>query len=161
MSDSSYTLRAIGDDDLPFLREVYAATRREELELTEWSDEQKEQFIDMQFNAQHHHYQQHYLGAQFSVIEVEGQSVGRLYRHDQPHDIRIVDIAILPAYRNRGTGSRILNDILLEAEQKGAPVTIHVEVNNPAMSLYQRLGFEPLKGDGIYLLMEKKPGNNK
>ena len=39
------------------------------------------------------------------------------------------------------------------------PVTIHVEVYNPAMRLYERLGFRPIEDRGPYRLMEwKTPG---
>ena len=151
-----YSLRPITEDDLPFLRQVYASTRKMELDLTDWGDEQKTQFITMQFEAQHQHYQQHYSDAEFYVIEVDGNDIGRLYRLDQRHDIRIVDIAILPEYRGVGVGSRILNDIIAEGESQGIPVSIHVELNNPAMSLYRRLGFEPVSNEGVYMLMERR-----
>lgn len=155
MSIPDYTLRTIKDDDMPFLRKVYASTRQMELDLTDWSEEQKEQFLAMQFNAQHSHYQQHYCDAQFNIIEIDSQDAGRLYRLDQPHDIRIIDITILPEYRNRGIGSLVLNDIIEHGDKNGTPITIHVELNNPAMSLYRRLGFEPISSEGVYLLMEK------
>lgn len=152
-----YNLHTITENDIPFLREVYASTRQMELEQTNWSDQEKDQFLKMQFDAQHTHYQRHYCDAVFSVIEVNAEYVGRLYRLDQDHDIRIVDIAILPQHRNRGIGSRILNDIIEDGEEKKIPVSIHVELNNPAMSLYRRLGFKSVHSEGVYLLMEKAP----
>jgi GNAT superfamily N-acetyltransferase len=160
MSMPNYSLRPIAETDMPFLREVYVGTRQAELEQTDWSDEQKAAFLTMQFDVQHSHYQRHYYDAQFSIIEMEDQDVGRLYRLDQMHDIRIVDIAILPDYRNRGIGSRILNDILENGENKGVPVSIHVELNNPALALYRRLGFKPVHSEGVYLLMVKEPDRN-
>ncbi len=156
----AYSLRPIEETDMPFLREVYASTRQMELEQTDWSDEQKAAFLKMQFDAQHGHYQRHYNDARFCVIEVGGEDVGRLYCLDQAHDIRIVDITILPHYRNRGIGSRILNDILETGENKGIPVSIHVELTNPALKLYLRLGFEAVHSEGVYMLMVKAPDHN-
>lgn len=154
---SSYRLRPIVDADLPFLRQVYTSTRQTEMELIDWSEERKAQFLDMQFEAQHRHYQQHYGDAEFSIIEVEAQDAGRLYRLDTPGECRIVDISLLPAFRNRGIGSAILDRLIEEARARGASVTIHVEKSNPAMSLYRRLGFQAVRDAGVYLLMERLP----
>ena len=43
------------------------------------------------------------------------------------------------------------------ATAAGKPLTIHVERNNPAMSLYLRLGFAKVDEHGIYDLMEWRP----
>ena len=51
-------------------------------------------------------------------------------------------------------GTSILRDLLAEGEAAGKPVTIHVEVYNPAMRFYERLGFRPIEERGPYLLME-------
>ena len=34
------------------------------------------------------------------------------------------------------------------------PVTIHVEKNNPAMSLYKKLGYKLIEDQGVYDLMQ-------
>jgi hypothetical protein len=34
-------------------------------------------------------------------------------------------------------------------------VSIHVEQGNPARSLYDRLGFVPVREDGLHVLMER------
>ena len=39
----------------------------------------------------------------------------------------------------------------------GKPVTIHVEAVNPALRLYQRLGFERIDTNGVYFLMRWTP----
>jgi hypothetical protein len=54
---------------------------------------------------------------------------------------RIVDIALLPQYCNRGIGTTLLRDLQSEAAAAGKPLRIHVERFNPALRLYQRLGF--------------------
>ena len=92
-------LRPISDTDRPFLAQVYASTRKEELELTDWSEAQKRDFLAMQFDAQHRHYQEHYRGAAFQIILHKGQPVGRLYLDHWPEELRLVDITLLPASR--------------------------------------------------------------
>ncbi len=147
------TFRPITDADLPFLARLYGSTRVDELALTDWSDAQKAAFISMQFSAQHAHYQKHYVGSDFFVIERGGEPIGRLYLARWKAEHRIVDIALLPAYRGTGLGTALLTDLLDEAAAVGKAVTIHVEKFNPAMSLYRRLGFVAAGEEGAYDLM--------
>ena len=150
-------LRPIEDADLPFLRAVYASTREEELQQTGWPEEQKADFLRMQFDAQHGHYQQHYPTARFDVVLAGDTPIGRLYVDRRDDDIRIVDIALLPAHRGRGIGSGLLDTILEEAASSGRTVSIHVERFNPALRLYERLGFTQVGDTGVYYLMEWRP----
>jgi len=149
--------RPIGEADLPFLARLYASTRMEELAVTVWSDAQKISFLQSQFDAQHAHYQKHYTGSEFFVVEQAGAAIGRLYLARWTSEHRIVDIALLPEHRGRGWGTALLFDLLDEAVAAGKAVTIHVEKFNPAMSLYRRLGFVAAGEEGAYDLMRWQP----
>jgi ribosomal protein S18 acetylase RimI-like enzyme len=151
------TLRPITPDDLPFLYRVYFSPRADELALTDWSAAQKEAFVRQQFAAQHDHYQTHYTGAAFQVILADGQPAGRLYVARWPVEIRIVDIALLPDYRNAGIGTRLLTELMAEARQTHKLLSIHVERFNPALRLYTRLGFTKSGEHGVYDRMDWTP----
>jgi ribosomal protein S18 acetylase RimI-like enzyme len=151
------TLRPITPGDVPFLYRVYFSTREAELALVDWSAAQKEAFVQQQFAAQHHHYQEHYTGAAFQIILADGQPAGRLYVARWPAEIRIVDIALLPEYRNAGIGTRLLTDLMAEARQSHKLLSIHVEQFNPALSLYARLGFAKTGEHGVYYRMDWIP----
>ena len=155
-AQAGLTFRPIADADLPFLARLYASTRMEELAVTGWSDVQKTSFLQSQFNAQHAHYQKHFTGSDFFVIEQGAQAVGRLYLARWKSEHRIVDIALIPAHRGRGLGTAILSDLLDEAAAVGKAVSIHVEKFNPAMSLYRRLGFVAAGEEGAYDLMRRE-----
>ena len=150
-------LRPVADDDRPFLLELYASVREPELAQLPWDDATKRAFVEHQFAAQDAHYRQHYPGATLDVVEVEGERAGRLYVHRGPSDIRIMDIALAPAFRRRGIGTRLLGALIEEADASGRRLSIHVEMNNPARSLYERLGFSPAGEHGVYVLMERSP----
>jgi GNAT superfamily N-acetyltransferase len=157
--NESITLRPIGEEDMEFLYRVYYSTRVEELAMiADWTDAMKEAFVRQQFNAQHAWYQEHYTGARFDVVLVDGTPAGRLYVHRREKEIRLVDITLLPDFRGRGLGSDILAALLAESESSGKPLTIHVEKFNPAMRLYRRLGFHTLEDRGPYELLEWTPG---
>jgi ribosomal protein S18 acetylase RimI-like enzyme len=139
------------------LYSIYASTRAEELAVVPWDDAQKDAFVRMQFEAQDAWYREHYADASFDVIVVDGEPAGRLYVHRGETEIRIVDIALLPARRGQGIGSSLLRDLLAEADAAGKSVTIHVERLNPALRLYERLGFSVAEDKGVYLFLERPP----
>lgn len=145
------------DDDWEFLYRVYASTREDELAQVPWTEAQKENFLRFQFHAQRTYYDQHFADADFLIIMVDGKDSGRLYIDRREDEIRLVDIALLPSTRGKGIGGSLMADILAEGQQKGLLVRIHVEHNNPAMRLYQRLGFSKIEEQGVYWLMEWTP----
>ena len=147
-------LRPVGAADRDFLRQVYASTREEELALTPWTEEQKAAFCQHQFNAQDAHYRQYYPTAEYSVIEREGRPIGRLYVERWVAEIRIMDITLLPAQRGAGIGTKLLESLQEEARATGKALSVHVEKLNPALRLYERLGFSVREDKAVYLLME-------
>jgi ribosomal protein S18 acetylase RimI-like enzyme len=146
-------LRPAAAADRDFLCGVYASTRAQELALLGWDGAAARAFVEQQFAAQDAHYRGHYAGATFDVIEVDGERAGRLYLHGGEREVRIMDIALLPAFRGRGVGTSLLRSVLAEARASGRSVSVHVELTNPARALYERLGFEPVEVHGAHLLM--------
>lgn len=153
-------LRSETEQDLPFLRELYRSVRWDEFAaLTEWSDEQKIAFLDSQFEAQRKHYLNAYQSAQFLIVESKQQAIGRFYVFRGLKDIRVVDIGLLPDYRNCGHGSALLKSVFTEGDTSDRSVSVHVEIFNPARRLYHRLGFKEISQEGPYILMERPPKN--
>ena len=152
-------LRPSTPEDRPFLARVYASTREAELAQTPFTDEEKAAFVEQQFTAQTRHYEAHYFDTSFDVVEVDGEPAGRLIVGRWTAEIRIVDIALLPAFRGQGVGTRVLAPVLAEADARGVPTTIHVEVFNPARRLYERLGFAVVaEAEQVYLKLERPVG---
>ena len=143
--------------DRPFAAALYASTRAEEVAQTGWPAEMQHTFLTQQFEAQHAHYRRHYPDAEWLIVEREGTAIGRLYREEWAREIRVIDISIAAASRGAGIGRAILEDVIADAAGRGKAVSIHVEKNNPARRLYQRLGFEVVEDKGVYDLMEKRP----
>jgi ribosomal protein S18 acetylase RimI-like enzyme len=154
------TLRPVARDDEPLLLRVYASTREAELAPVPWSDEQKAAFVAMQFAAQSAHYAQHYPGLSADIVLVDGEPAGRLLVARWAREIRIVDIALLPAFRGRGAGGELLAALSDEAAGTGRRLSIHVERGNRALALYQRLGLRPVGETGLYLYMARDPADD-
>jgi ribosomal protein S18 acetylase RimI-like enzyme len=155
--NDSLSLREIKNKDREFLFEVYASTRADEMALLDWDDAEQGAFLRMQFDAQHKYYQEQFPDASYQIVLLRGEPIGRLYVDRRREEIRILDIALLPAHRNRGLGSILMQTILAESQATQLPVRIHVEQHNPALRLYQRLGFIHLSDRSIYQLMEWRP----
>jgi ribosomal protein S18 acetylase RimI-like enzyme len=153
VSDEPITVRSAGPDDAAFFAALYASTREEELAPTPFTPEEKDAFLAGQFAAQSAHYARVNAGAAFDVVLVDGERAGRLIVDERPEEVAIVDISLLPAYRGRGIGTRLLTPILERAAAAGRAVAIHVERLNPALALYQRLGFRAVGDDGVYYKM--------
>lgn len=151
-------LRPQLDDDAPFLLALYKSVRWEELRPTGWPDEVKHVFLADQFRLQTLHYATAYVGGDFLIIEKSGQAIGRLYLYRGSSDHRIVDISLLGEMRGQGIGGALLDLVCAEAGSMSRTVSIHVEMFNPAQTLYKRKSFRRIGGNGPYWLMEWRPG---
>lgn len=125
--------------------------------MVPWPAEEKHAFLSMQFEAQHRFYMDQFPQARFDLLLEDGIPIGRLYLDVRADEHRLIDIALLPEHRGKGIGGRLMRDVLDEAAKHGKIVRIHVETNNPAMHLYDRLGFEKIEEQGPYWLMEWRP----
>ena len=154
-------LRPATEGDREFLLELYASTREQELAQVEWAEGAREAFLEHQFSAQDQHYRANYPGATLDVIEADGERVGRLYVHRGEADIRIMDIAVARPFRGQGIGTGLVERLMEEARSSGRTLSIHVEMHNPARSLYDRLGFVPVGEHGVYVLMKWRDQNTR
>ena len=151
-------LRPATDDDYAFMRRLYGSTRAEEMQHFPFGEAEKEAFLDQQFGAQYEHYRVHYPTCERNIVERDGKPVGRLWVDEWREEIRLVDIALLPECRGSGIGTKLVSGVLARGAAAGKPVTIHVEAYNPALRLYQRLGFQRVDTNGVYYLMKWTPG---
>jgi len=152
-----YRLRPETETDIPFLMALYATTREKDLLPVPWPDEVKAAFCAQQFQAQRSYYYSAIEHCRFDVIERHGEPVGRLYLQDRPTRLHIIDIALMPAMRGQGLGTAILEALHALGQQTGRGVGIMVEIYNPALNLYRRLGYRHVEEHGLHLEMEWLP----
>ena len=150
-------LRWLTAQDLPWLRELYAGTRADEMAPVPWTPEQKRHFLDQQFDAQHRHYLQAYGSADFLAVCDRGdRPLGRLYLQRIAPTYLIVDVSLFPAVRGQGLGTALIGAVQEQAAAQGCGVMLHVLQQNPrARRLYERLGFVAgEEGHSPYLRMD-------
>jgi ribosomal protein S18 acetylase RimI-like enzyme len=75
------------------------------------------------------------------IIERDGEPIG--YQIVLPHaDHWFLDeIALITSARNLGIGARLVSAVMAAARAKGLPVRLSCLDVNPALRLYERLGF--------------------
>jgi ribosomal protein S18 acetylase RimI-like enzyme len=154
----SVTLRPIAPEDEEFLLRVYSSTRSDEIAVWGWNQAQQEAFLRMQFTVQQRAYEMQYGEADHHIILFQDQQVGRILISRMDHYILLVDIAVLPQYRNKGIGTLLIKELCAEAARKDVSVRLQVlKSNGAAARLYERLGFSMTGEDSIYLQMERRP----
>lgn len=143
LAERGFSLRAVCDDDLPWLRDLYASTRAEEMAPVPWPEIAKRSFLDQQFGLQHKHYMLHFGDADFLAIEHSQRGpVGRYYLQRVAPDHLLVDISLFPGMRGQGLGRTLIEASQREAQALARGMQLHVaQHNHAAHRLYERLGF--------------------
>ena len=144
-------------NDDAFIEAVYRCTREEELNLTNWTEQQKKAFTQMQSVAQLYEYKTKFPGAAFRVIIFNKRSAGRFYTWENDKEIRLIDITLLPQFRGKGIGTALLGDLIKRSDKAQKKISLHVDPISPALHLYLRLGFSHIKTNGRHYYMERDP----
>ena len=154
-SSVNVSLRPVTDADQEFLVGVYASTRAAELAQVDWDDSQKDAFIRWQFAMQRQEYDARYPDARYELILVDGQPAGRIWVGTDDTQIRLLDIALLTEFQNRGVGAYLLRQLIDEARRAQKPLRHMVfMLNDNAHRFYERLGFVTIEDVGGYKHME-------
>jgi ribosomal protein S18 acetylase RimI-like enzyme len=156
------SLRPYRADDQEFLFRLYASTRIHEIAGFGWPVAQQEMFLRMQFDAQRRSYESSYGGAEHQIIERAGQPIGRIMVLQEKvlrekDSMLLVDIALFTEHRGLGIGGQLIRELIQQAARDGYPLRLQVLKNNPALRLYERLGFTRTGEDQMYVQMERRP----
>jgi ribosomal protein S18 acetylase RimI-like enzyme len=96
------------------------------------------------------------------IVSVENTDVGLLKSYCDKLGWNIVQIQISPEYQGKGIGSKIIRNILEQAEGDGLDVTLSVLKGNPAKELYRKLGFVTVsESDAEYTMCVKSNNQNQ
>ena len=84
----------------------------------------------------------HHPVDEFQVIETDNQFAGGIHIKEDNNDIYIKMVFLLAAYQKKGIGSKLITDIQNLSRTKGKGLRLKVIKSNPALNLYQNLGFK-------------------
>ncbi len=137
--------------DEEFLLALYGSTRAHELAQVQWDEGQQELFVQWQYDLQRREYEARFLEARYDVILVDGSPAGRIWIGTDNEQIRLLDIALLPEFQNRGVGTLLIRRLIDQSTCAGKPLRHMVFVlNNDAHRFYERLGLVVIEDLGAY-----------
>ena len=156
MADESITLRPATEDDQDFLLKLYKSSRGDDLRSLGWDEDRIDEFLEMQYEAHRNFLHNDHPGMQDQIVLLAGEPVGRLAVEQRPDEIRLVDLALLPAHRNCGAGTLLIRDLQQQAATAKRLLRLQVIRFNRAVGLFERLGFTRTRETGTHLQMEWK-----
>lgn len=153
-SPESITTRSVKPEDQSFLVELYKSSRGNDLRGLGWDEQRISKFLDMQYEAQQNFYDSDYREAADELILLEDKPVGRVMIESRPHEIRCIDLGLLPEYRERGFGTGIIQKLQEKARRDKKPLRLQVIRFSRAVNLFERLGFVRTSETGTHFQME-------
>ena len=156
-SAQSISVRPVTADDEEILLEIYQSSRGDDLRGLGWAEDRISEFLGMQYEAQQKFYESEYKRATDEIILWEGKPAGRLIVERREHEIRCVDVALLPEHRNSGIGSFLIRKLQDEARREKKPLRLQVIRFNRAVNLFERVGFVRTSETGTHFQMEWTP----
>lgn len=147
MNEQKYGLRDVTENDYDFIYQVKKNAYKKYVEMNygEWNEEQQKAYFRRFMEACKE-------GAY--IIVFDGQDVGFYNGCIENGKYEIGNICIIPEYQNRGIGTSILKDILLDNADK--EITIQYFKQNPVGRFYERLGFKRVGETSFHYKMVKK-----
>lgn len=153
-----FKIRMATAEDEPLLYRIFADVKGREFAPLGWSPEQLEPLLRMQYRARTLSYAETHPTAVDSILCLQdGVPVGRHLVERLPNCYRTIDIGVLPEYRNRGVGGWAIRQMQHAAALEGAVYRLRVDRANPALHLYERLGFLKASADELSYEMEWQP----
>jgi ribosomal protein S18 acetylase RimI-like enzyme len=148
------SIRRAETADETFLEAVYADSRRDELAPFGWSREQEDAFFKMQFQMQSRAYQMQFPDADYHIVELNGERVGRMIVQRGEKEIRLVDVSLLAQFRNRGIGTFLLERLKTEAGSDRVLSLRVLKTNAGAKRLYERMGLVVVESSDLHYTMQ-------
>ena len=128
--------------------------------MVPWNEDEKQSFLNMQFTAQTTDYESRFPDSEHSIIVADGEDAGRIWIDRRPDEIRLLDITVLPKFRNGGVGKLMLEQLQAEATASATALRHSVfNTNQDALQLYERMDFVVVEDFETYVLMEWQPAS--
>jgi ribosomal protein S18 acetylase RimI-like enzyme len=122
----------------------FAFTRRLYFETLRW-------IIERQFGwdqkRQDDSFARQFILEEIRIITLDDADIGWQQSADLGATVFLKQLFIAPAYQRRGIGTQLMGRLMADAARAGKAVTLGVVKINPAVRLYERLGFRTTHED--------------
>lgn len=94
--------------------------------------------------------------AQVRIITRDGADIGWLQSMMRDDALILAQLFVAPAHQRQGIGTEVMTLLIAEAARAGQAMTLGVVKTNPALRLYQRLGFRTTHEDERKFYMRRE-----
>lgn len=91
------------------------------------------------------------------VITHQAQDIGLWKVASESSMTELIQVQLLPEFQRLGIGSHLIGRLQEECRLAMRPITLHVFASNPALKLYERLGFKVAEQDEHSFQMHWQP----
>ena len=139
-------LRSAVSQDFDYCRRLYFA------EMT-WRIEA----FDLDRAAQAVSFEQQWELTQVRIITLDGADVGWLQSFTEDDALFVAQLFVEGPFQRRGIGTEVMKRVIREAARINQAVRLNVLRINPAVRLYERLGFQITLEDDRKFYMNRDP----
>lgn len=154
------SLQKVKLEESEFLLKIFKESHPELLYICGLGEEEKRGILLQQFTIETKQLMQIYPNAEFNIVMLNEEPIGKLYINYGKTVDRIIEIALLEEYRGRGIGKKLIEIVIKNAKKAGKKVKLQVAwFNQNAYGLYKKLGFQVIENKEVFFEMENKIDN--
>lgn len=106
-------------------------------------------------DAQANSFDQQWELAQVRILMADSSDVGWIQSTARENELFLAQIFVARPFQGRGIGTQVMNRLIAEAAEAGQAMCLDVVKINPALRLYDRLGFRIIGGDDRKFYMKR------
>jgi ribosomal protein S18 acetylase RimI-like enzyme len=141
-------LRPAGAQDFEYCERLYFAGMKTIIEE-----------LNLDMAAQAVYFREHWAPNQVRIIAVDSSDVGWLQTTMQDDGLFVAQLFVDRPFQRRGIGTEVMNRLIGEAARLNRAVLLAVVKTNPALRLYERLGFHTTHEDDRKFYMKRDPNS--
>ncbi len=111
--------------------------------------------LNLDRDAQANSFDQQWELAQVRILMVDGSDVGWIQSTTREDELFLAQIFVDRPFQSQGIGTQVMNRLIAEAAEAGQAMCLNVVKINPALRLYERLGFRITGGDDRKFYMKR------
>lgn len=139
-----FQLREAEESDLDFIWQVRIVTMKDLIDRTYgWNEKVQLGYAKESLKG--------------SIVLVDETPVGVVTLYDWGTQLHLVWLAIRPEYQRRGLATELIRHLQNRAASAGRPLTLQVLRDNPAVTLFEKMGFVVYSTEADRLLMRWSP----
>ena len=124
--------RKATETDKQFLRQLFTRVYEEVVvrQIGHWDDQAYDKYFE-----------DSWPGNNYELIESNGEILAAMWVEYEHDHIWLREIQVCPEHQNKGIGSRLLRQLMEDADASGLPIRLRVLRRSRALPLYEKVGF--------------------